>query len=65
MNEPASTSARTLRTPSPIGELPEFTVRAIAAGVVFGIVFGAANAYLGLRVGLTVAGDQASNPVKA
>jgi len=55
MSEPASTSARTLRTPLPIGELPEFTVRAIAAGVVFGIVFGAANAYLGLRVGLTVA----------
>jgi putative OPT family oligopeptide transporter len=32
----------------------EFTLRAIAAGVVFGIIFGAANAYLGLRVGLTV-----------
>lgn len=52
MSEPTSTPARTLR---PIGELPEFTVRAIAAGVVFGVVFGAANAYLGLRVGLTVA----------
>ena len=34
--------------------LPEFTLRAAAAGVVFGLVFGAANAYLGLRVGLTV-----------
>jgi putative OPT family oligopeptide transporter len=55
MSEPASTSARPLRTSRPIGELPEFTVRAIAAGVVFGVVFGAANAYLGLRVGLTVA----------
>jgi putative OPT family oligopeptide transporter len=33
----------------------EFTLRAAAAGIVFGIVFGAANAYLGLRVGLTVA----------
>ncbi|MEP7011968.1 MAG: oligopeptide transporter, OPT family [Acidobacteriota bacterium] len=55
MSEPMSTSARPLRTPLPIGELPEFTVRAIAAGVVFGVVFGAANAYLGLRVGLTVA----------
>ncbi len=32
----------------------EFTVRAVLAGVVFGILFGAANAYLGLRVGLTV-----------
>lgn len=32
----------------------EFTVRAAVAGIVFGILFGAANAYLGLRVGLTV-----------
>src|SRR5688572_13292478 len=32
----------------------EFTVRAAIAGIVFGILFGAANAYLGLRVGLTV-----------
>jgi putative OPT family oligopeptide transporter len=32
----------------------EFTFKAIAAGVVLGIVFGAANAYLGLRVGMTV-----------
>src|SRR5437773_817969 len=35
-------------------DLREFTFRAVAAGIVFGIVFGAANAYLGLRVGLTV-----------
>lgn len=32
----------------------EFTVRAVVAGLVLGIIFGAANAYLGLRVGLTV-----------
>lgn len=32
----------------------EFTWRAVALGALFGIVFGAANAYLGLRVGLTV-----------
>jgi putative OPT family oligopeptide transporter len=32
----------------------ELTVRSVAAGVVFGILFGSANAYLGLRVGLTV-----------
>ena len=38
------------RTP-PLGE---FTLRAAAAGVLLGLVFGAANAYLGLRVGLTV-----------
>lgn len=32
----------------------EFTTRAVIAGIAFGLVFGAANAYLGLRVGLTV-----------
>jgi putative OPT family oligopeptide transporter len=32
----------------------EFTARAVIAGIAFGILFGAANAYLGLRVGLTV-----------
>lgn len=32
----------------------EFTTRAVAAGIAFGVLFGAANAYLGLRVGLTV-----------
>lgn len=32
----------------------EFTLRSVAAGIVFGLLFGAANAYLGLRVGLTV-----------
>jgi putative OPT family oligopeptide transporter len=32
----------------------EFTVRALFAGLAFGLLFGAANAYLGLRVGLTV-----------
>ena len=32
----------------------EFTLKAVAAGVLLGIVFGAANAYLGLRVGMTV-----------
>lgn len=32
----------------------EFTLRAAVAGILFGVLFGAANAYLGLRVGLTV-----------
>jgi putative OPT family oligopeptide transporter len=32
----------------------ELTLKAAATGVVLGIVFGAANAYLGLRVGMTV-----------
>ncbi len=42
-------------TPSYADESPvEFTLRAVAAGLVLGLLFGAANAYLGLRVGLTV-----------
>ncbi|MBT8084702.1 MAG: OPT/YSL family transporter, partial [Woeseia sp.] len=35
-------------------ELPEFTLKAALLGIFFGIVFGAANAYLGLRAGLTI-----------
>src|SRR6478672_3943291 len=35
-------------------EVAEFTLKAVAAGVLLGVVFGAANAYLGLRVGMTV-----------
>src|SRR5688572_22883805 len=34
--------------------LPEWTLRAVVAGLVFGVLFGAANAYLGLKAGLTV-----------
>jgi putative OPT family oligopeptide transporter len=34
--------------------LQEFTLKAIGLGILFGIVFGAANAYLGLRAGLTI-----------
>ena len=33
---------------------PEFTVTSVIMGVILAIIFGAANAYLGLRVGLTV-----------
>ena len=42
-----------MQTPRSEG-LAEFTLKAVAAGVLLGIVFGAANAYLGLRVGMTV-----------
>ena len=39
----------------PATESPaEFTWKAVLAGMLFGVVFGAANAYLGLRVGLTI-----------
>jgi putative OPT family oligopeptide transporter len=47
-----------MSTPAPTTVAPEgvaeFTFKAVAVGVVLGIVFGAANAYLGLRVGMTV-----------
>ena len=32
----------------------EFTIKSIGLGILFGIIFGAANAYLGLRAGLTI-----------
>jgi len=39
----------------PAGETPaEFTFKAVGLGILFGIIFGAANAYLGLRAGLTI-----------
>ncbi|MFQ5674663.1 MAG: OPT family oligopeptide transporter [bacterium] len=39
----------------PASESPlEFTIKSVVAGIFFGILFGAANAYLGLRAGLTI-----------
>ena len=39
----------------PAEESPaEFTLKAVGLGILFGIIFGAANAYLGLRAGLTI-----------
>ena len=32
----------------------EFTLKSVGLGILFGIIFGAANAYLGLRAGLTI-----------
>jgi putative OPT family oligopeptide transporter len=34
--------------------IPEFTLKVVIMGAIFGILFGAANAYLGLKAGLTV-----------
>jgi putative OPT family oligopeptide transporter len=34
--------------------MPEFTLRAVILGIVLGIVFCAANAYLGLKIGMTI-----------
>ena len=38
----------------PDRSMAEFTVKAVVVGILMAVVFGAANAYLGLRVGLTV-----------
>ena len=35
-------------------EMKEFSITAVMVGVLLAVVFGAANAYLGLRVGMTV-----------
>jgi putative OPT family oligopeptide transporter len=34
--------------------VPEFTLKAVLGGLLFGVIFGAANAYIGLKSGLTV-----------
>jgi putative OPT family oligopeptide transporter len=34
--------------------IPEFSMRAIIMGSIFGVIFGAASVYLGLKIGLTV-----------
>ena len=36
-------------------QLPEFTWKAAISGIVLGMLFGAANTYLGLKAGLTIA----------
>jgi len=35
-------------------EPPEFSIKAVGLGLILAVVFGAANAYLGLKVGMTV-----------
>src|SRR5580765_4161298 len=39
----------------PTMEMPEFTLRAVLIGLVMTVVLGAANAYLGLKAGQTIA----------
>lgn len=40
---------------SPESSLPEFTIRALIIGLIMSVVLGAANAYLGLKAGMTIA----------
>ena len=49
MSSPASPQSE-----DPRAGLAEFTVKAMVLGVVLSVVLGAANAYLGLKVGMTV-----------
>ncbi len=39
----------------PDREMPEFTLRALIIGLIMTVVLGAANAYLGLKAGMTIA----------
>ena len=59
MNEP-QVANQTTRKPfqpfvPPTMQMTEFTMRAVLLGLVLSVVLGAANAYLGLRAGVTVA----------
>mgnify|MGYP003587897335 CR=1 FL=1 len=40
---------------APETSLPEFTIRALIIGLVLAVILGAANAYLGLKAGMTIA----------
>ena len=57
--EGAESKATDLPGPAPFvpagTELPEFTPKALAVGLALAVILGAANAYLGMKVGLTVA----------
>src|SRR5437879_2882571 len=55
MAEPGSKPAQTFRPFVPAETLvPEFTLKAVVLGAIFGLIFGAATVYLALRAGLTV-----------
>ena len=53
-NSNSSNGAKFKTYISPKDFIPEFTLKVIVLGAVFGIIFGAATVYLGLKVGLTV-----------
>src|SRR5689334_6621265 len=52
---PADTPVGTFKPYVPASQSPpEFTIKAIVLGAIFGLIFGASSVYLGLRAGLTV-----------
>src|SRR5437867_6518285 len=59
MTTPASAPSETRKRYRPYVpenmEMPEFTLRAVLLGLVMTVILGAANAYLGLRAGITIA----------
>src|SRR5205809_7900177 len=59
MTTPASAPSETRKRYRPYVpetmEMKEFTLRAVLLGLVMTVVLGAANAYLGLRAGITIA----------
>ena len=56
MSTAVSTPEKTFRSYVPDQTtLPEFTLRAVLLGLIMTVVLGAANAYLGLRAGMTIA----------
>ncbi len=55
MAEPGSKPAQTFQPFVPAETvIPEFSLKAIVLGAIFGLIFGAATVYLALRAGLTV-----------
>ena len=56
MREPSDSKPHQNRPFVPEGvEMKEFTLRAVLLGLVMTVILGAANAYLGLRAGMTIA----------
>src|SRR5205809_7888495 len=59
MTTPASAPSETRKRYRPYVpenmEMPEFTLRAVLLGLVMTVIVGAANSYLGLRAGITIA----------
>jgi len=55
VNRPETRDSSTFQPYVPASRsLPEFTIRAVILGSLFGLLFGASTVYLGLRAGLTV-----------
>ncbi len=56
MSAPAAAPEKTFRSYVPENtNMAEFTLRAVLLGLVMTVILGAANAYLGLRAGMTIA----------